>query len=359
MIDNAMLSSFINGEVSLKSIRSFCKSCIEMETEPEERKDLRIHTGFFPILANGFILIPRCNVLKTNEIFINASTVLFNSNLNTVKKYFYTFVTLYHELMHQRILRWHSVHDYPAMLAFWEEYRNMSFLRFTDAFSKMITKDFHSSIKRRAVAMSEIECTYQAYARGYQIFYDHLSEDDRSTLKTVLDSLQFVRSNLAIVYGLRNQHPYSSFVRMIQEVQAVQKTAKDKQLLPDPMRVLFFNDGSMKNLEMLLESRNAENCELLDKLIINLFICTEYDYSAIFEGNLCAKEVLTGIANRYRSDAIGFIRDIDRGSIFLTSGILNDNAAMLIKKMARLDQLMDQYQMERTGGIIPLYRFTA
>lgn len=62
------------------------------------------------------------------------------------------------------------------------------------------------------------------------------------------------------------------------------------------------------------------------------------------------------LANIYCSEAVNYLKNIVSGEVFLSKSVLQDNAAMLIKNVNTLNELMSLYHMPRTSGsVLPLF----
>lgn len=352
------VEAYVTGKCSLPRLKKFCQDVFSREIPANLKDRITVHYSILPIANNGYVQVRKHKDGYWYRLYINLLPFLMGQYTSNRMRLFYLYATIVHEVKHVELLESERANDYGELLAFWEEYRNFSKLRVIDDMGLLLMrKTAHVSRKRRyRVSVAEIICNLSGFQRSYTALYPYLAESERDTIENMIHSLAFLKQHIAITYSNRN-HPYSLFPKMIREAQTVLK--KDTDRIENdlkPMNMLFQREGHLKPMEQLFYERTDLNGSVVDGLLINWFICADMDFSAIFQRNSELKKHIEELANQYCRSSIEYLKDSAIGKVFLDDAILQDNAAMLIKNVDRLNKLVARYNMVRSAGsVIPLY----
>ena len=352
------IEAYITGKCSLPRLKRFCQDAFSREIPANMTDRISVHYSMLPIANNGYVQVRKHKKSYRYHLYINLHPFLLGKFTSNRMRLFYLYATIVHEVKHAELLESEGVNDYSELLAFWEEYRSFGKLRVLDDIGQLLMrKTARISRKRRyRVSVAEIICNLSGFQRSYAALCPYLTESERDTIENMIHSLTFLKQHIAITYSNRN-HPYSLFPKMIREAQTVLK--KDTDRIENdlkPMNMLFQREGHLKPMEQLFCERTDLNGAVVDGLLINWFICADMDFSTMFQRNPELRKHIEELANQYCSSAITFLKDSAIGKVFLDDAILQDNAAMLIKNVDRLNKLIARYNMVRTeGSIIPLY----
>ena len=342
----------------LAHLKKFSQCVIEKELCGELKERVSIKCSLMPILSNGYVRIRKADNGYRYHIRINLLPFLIGQYASNRMRLFYLYATIVHELYHIHLLEREKVVSYCELMAFWEEQRGFTRLRLMDNLGMILMRKKAMVTKRNKyrTSVAEILCNLAGIEKSYKVFAKYLSQAETATVDKIIASLRFMEEHISITYGHGNQ-PYNLFTKMVREIQPLIK--KDPTKLSDifkPMMCLFSLEGHVKSVEQLFAERTAENDQVIDGLLTHWLICADMDFSPIFEKNPALKEHLEKLANQYCAAAIQYIKNIEIGEVFLDKEILQDNAAMLVKNVNRLNKLMVHYGMAHTeGSIIPLY----
>ena len=352
------LDNGITGKYSLTHLKKYAQHVIDNELCGDLKKRVSIKCCLMPIPGNGYVGVRKVEDSYQYRIRINLLPFLIGQYTSNRMRLFYLYATIVHELYHVQLLECQKVASYCELMAFWEEHRDFTQLRLMDNLGMLLMRKKAMVTQRNKyrASVAEILCNLTGFEKGYKVFGEYLSQTEIATIDKIIISLRFLGKHMAITYGHGNQ-PYNLFTKMVREIQPLLK--KDPTKLSDslkPMMCLFSLEGHVKSIEQLFSERTEENAQVIDGLLTHWFICADMDFSSIFEKEPALKVHLEKLANQYCAAAIQYMKNIEIGAVFLDEDILQDNAAMLVKNVDRLNKLMIRYDMVHVeGSIIPLY----
>lgn len=353
-----VMQRFMDKKCSAADLKRFCRHVLSLELPASLENRVTLHCTVQPAIGNGCVKVHKDVSHYRYRIHINLLPFLRGTYTSHRMRLFYLYATIIHELKHIELLEKKNLGDYSELVAFWEEYRNFSRLRLLDGINLVLMgKNTRASQKKKyRVSAAEILCNLWAFQRSYLVLGSYLTEQERDTVETMIRSLSFLKEHLIISYSSGN-HPYNLFPKMISEVQLVLKKDPGKRAEDlKPMQCLFLPDGQAKPVEQLFRERTDTNAMVTDGVLINWFICADMDFSGIFRKCPALKNHMEALANRYCAHAIGYLKDSGIGKVFLDDALLQDNGAMLVKNVDRLNKLIDRYAMAHTeGSIFALY----
>lgn len=352
-----MLKHYIEKEITISSLKDFCNLVIAKEMLGNWGNRISVRFPLLPLPANGYLSVRKKNQAFQYKVVVNLLPFLIGKYSSNRMCYLYLYATIVHELHHIYLLECQKARNYAEFLAFWEEFRQLSRLRWVDNLNTLLMhKDaFALNRKKYDTSIAEIICNLSGFQGAYQVFADTLKESEKIIIEEIIDSLTFLSESINIGYRTGKQ-PHNLFTKTIQEIQFILR--KDPHIFGNstPIDCLFLSNGQVKPFELIWEERSSENYELIDALLINWFICADVDFSASFAANACLKSHIEALANQYCNNVVQYLKHETKGLVFLSKDTLQDNTAMMIKNTNRLNILMAKYGMARTGGsIIPLY----
>lgn len=352
------IENYITEEYSIAHLKRFSQYIITNELSCDLKDRVSIKCSLMPLPGNGYVRARRLEEGYRYHIRINLLPFLMGKFTSNRMRLFYLYVTIVHELHHVHLLECKKVETYSELMAFWEEYRSFSRLRLMDGIGMLLMRKKAAATRRNKyrASVAETMCNLAGFEKSYKVLGAYLSQSETENVNKIIESLKFLQNHISVTYGHGNQ-PYNLFTKMVREVQPLLK--KDPHELSGtlkPMMYLFSPEGHVKSVEQLFAERTDENEQIIDGLLTHWFICADMVFSPIFERDPTLKNHLETLANRYCAGVIQYLKNIEIGEIFLDKEILQDNAAMLVKNVDRLNKLMAHYDMIHfQGSVIPLY----
>lgn len=319
----------------------------------------------FPLLVpfsntNGFtVSIGRKNH-SMDIICVNLWPFRKTPKTTTAMTSFYLFSVIAHELQHIRILQdWYAgkTNDFGVIFSEWA----VAHLRRKEIFGRLVHFYFSakgtSSLRKRRYDVSPVELI--CYQYGFQTSYNYhehlLSSQELNIAKTILRSIEFINQHIEIDYYTSKQ-AYNRFTHAIYYIQKALYHHPEYIHNYPQLTCIFSQNGFLKSPTQIFAERNPQNEYLCDQILIRMFISLSFDWQNIFQNNFQLYNHMCRLVNNYCTDSINFLKDIIVGRVFLSESILQDNAAMRIKNVTTLNQLILTYHMPRTSGsVFPLY----
>lgn len=340
-----------------RKYNEFCKKVLKKELFNEGLdKLIDVKLKIIPINiknCSGYV-IP--NIENSEyKIVINAGSYF---NMTEEDKYFYTYVTLCHEIEHIKTLEktkdknFNDFEHFVSLLeylAYLEKY-NISFdnLNFGLKLKQLISMELKRNYK---VSTSELKSSFMGYRKARNsVLFKHHNEN----IDSIIKSLELLNNNMQLCYD-GNGVSYDKFEYFFSKATAYIK--KYPEIL-NVYKILtnFFdcNDGSIKNIYDIYLNINDNNKEFYNKYILNLLSISRPTKS--FEEQI--KEIgfrkyLEELINNYNDDVINYYKNIKLGNIFIDDEkILYENLKVLLTRMKKLNYIMISYDLKRSSGII-------
>ena len=346
-----------NKTIRVHDLTVFCQNVIDSEITTEKRNRISIRFLFVPIPLNGCLRACKKSDALRYQIMINLFPFLVQHFSSNHMRFFYLYATIIHELHHIELLENEKASNYAELLAFWEEFQQLSHFRWVDSINTWLIQKNAMPVKRKkySVSMAEILCNLISFQKSYKFFSQYLSASERQTIKEIIESLEFLKGHINIGYRSSKQ-PLNLFTKTIQEVQFTIKKQPQVFTKPSPLDHLFTCNGQVKSFDQIYSERNHADAQVIDSILLNWFICADIEFSSYFKTNPNFKLHIESLANQYCDNLIQYLKNEKKGLVFLREDVLQDNTAMMLKNANRLNKLMTQYDMVHTGGsVIPLY----
>lgn len=357
---NEALDFIRTAEADKKSIKRFAKLVFEYEIA-RYGFDFPVSFKLQPNLntINGYVRVHMLKQKRTATVTLNTLMFLRMAKKDGVPVWFYIYTAIVHELEHLRLIEilesgeCTDFNDFAAALCQYNAYtrQNLSGL-----FDGLIPIPDYSKIKERMTSLPELICTQNGMHRALEVLGDALSDEAKSTVLKMTESIDFLCEHIEITYRNSSQ-PYNQFA---QNMIAMHSRLEKDPSVSDRLKLLncfFGKDGRPLSPAVLYERAVNEKEGLYKSLLIHMFLLFDTDWTSIFTEYPELFPLIEGLADAYCTQTVEYLKNIHTGEIFLSVDILQDNAAMLIKNTERLNSLMERYDMKRSGGsVFALYR---
>lgn len=303
---------------------------------------------------NGYVQAYMLKHKRTATVTLNTVAFLRMAKKEGVPVWFYIYTTIVHELEHLRLIKiletgeCVNFNDFAAALCQYTAYtkRNLSGL-----FDGLIPIPDYSKIKEGMTSLPELICTQRGMHRAFEVLNEVLSDEAKSTVLKMTESIDFLCEHIEITYR-RSSQPYNQFAQNV--ISMNQRLAKDPSVSGrlKLLNCFFGKNGKPLSPTVLYSRAVSENEKLYNALLIHMFLLFDMDWTSIFTEQPELFSLVESLADAYCSQTVEYLKNISTGEIFLSVDILQDNAAMLIKNTERLNALMKRYGMERSGGSV-------
>ena len=355
--------NFIPKKFSYISFIKYTREVIFHELQKKleiKRKMLFIPLPIPFLQINGFTLSLGQKNKAINIVIINLWPYRKSAKNSICMSCFYLYSVVAHELKHVKIIQdWYEGKraDYDILFSEWV-LRHIYEGFFLDRIIRfyLLSKDT-SAIKRKIHTVSPIElkCYRYGFSESYKRFSHMLDENEKNIAKTIVESIEFIDKYMEIDY-FSSRQAYNRFTHTLQIMNRTVLRSPEKIVKYPILSHIFDSNGLIKSPVQLYAERKLDNAEMIDKILIRMFITMSYNWKSIFEHNVSLFNHICDLSNKYCNDAIDYIKNCKVGEVFLNQSILQDNAAMMIKNVNVLNKLMDVYKIPRTSGtLMPLY----
>lgn len=349
------IGAYLHKKLRLRDLIRFCKETVNDNALKMEISNVNLSFRVLPIGINGLVSMKRRGKKQGYNVCLNILFFIVNCRMPKEKLLFYAYNTIVHELQHIKLMELRKAENYYELIAHYEEILKIGNYNLID-----IVKVFplHNKKKVRMqsqASMNELLCNLEGYQAAYSTFKKYLSKDDRRRINEVIRALIFLRDNMAICYDVMG-HPHNTFVAIMQANQNRYRRKKAKREMKGWLKLLFAPDGRLWPIEHIAYGFRDVESNVIDGLLINLFICLDIEMKPIFEKNAELKNRFERLTNEYCEKCLYYLEHMNIGEVIFDNDILQDNAAMLIANTTELNRLMQRYDMVRTsGGVIPFY----
>lgn len=278
-------------------------------------------------------------------------------NVPVHMRYFYLYATIVQEIEHIRLLleltKESETTDYMRFLAGCEQLIRTGRRKFNAVFSAVTDLRNYLQVKRCCYQISPhtLICVSAGFETALLEMGAALSGDERKQIENILDSLRFAYRNVEISYAKGGQ-PIQNFAAVFLRMNRIVSESPE---IPDrfpQLRLLFTEKGERRQISELYED---DQKEFFNEILLRLFILLETDWNVIFGQNPSMRERLEALANGYCKKCIRYLKDLNSAKTYLREEVLEDNTAMVLKNIKRINFLMQRYGMENLeGSVIPL-----
>lgn len=344
-----------NNGISLHQIKEIVKQLFDEAMEENAYTDVTLNFKFQPIQAIAFVTFNGdINDLKIN---MNTLKLLFNND-SSEKKLFNVYNNFFHEFEHIKVIKNATNQDccnYNYLFSVLEYIDNMKSARLTPNFNNLncLKLFLLNQLMRKnySISTNEINSNLVGYSKALQSLESNLMEQDVVLYKKIIESLKFLDENIEIKY-VENGSYADKFSTVISNSQ--EYLFQNIQLLQayPILKIIFEDNGNVKNIYSLYQERTEKNKTMYDKLIINLLLTYNFDLSSYFE-DIEFKKYVERISDQYNNSCINYFKNINLGKIFVTDEkILVENLKRKKQKILLLKKLGSKYELNTNSGIL-------
>lgn len=351
-------SSFVKSNTFNKtSIRHFCRMVFCEEKAKCPYKQIYIHIQPLSKNTNGALV----NLSNGQyHILINPTPFRKIAKESQVLAYFYLYTTILHEFHHIELYETKLDHldqlEYNHAMMLLEDYPDLKGRRIGKAFENILSLGYCNVRKKKyAISATELACNCYSLQKALARFQAFLPEDRISNVRIMLSASEHLYNSIEIAYSHRGV-PFNRFIYMITAYARI--ISKNPNYLEDAtyLHALFSGKGEINSIDSIYLRAKEETGSFYSQVFFRLFLHAMLDFTEIFDQCDEMRRFIEELSNRYIAETIDYFRNIHMGEILVAKEIIEDNAAMKIKNISRLQALMKKYKMNNTAGsIYPLY----
>lgn len=362
------ISKYINKEqLNFRDIKQFIRGVVQEELI-ETNMENQIKFEFDYVNLNGYSSIISDKNLEKFKLLININRIKFNYIIHKDQKEFlfelYRIILKEIEYIKTLILtQKKDFYDYEHLLILMEYFNNLSInnidveklldkkqinLEKLILFGKNINKCYRFST-------IDLKSKLVSYQKSIKMFEKYLTIEEKNKYKLIIDTLQRLNDKCETAYNYR-QMPYIKFNKTI--LNMIKQIKKDKNIMKkfQILQNIFNADGNMLNCYELYKNINEQNKKMYDKMIIELFINTKFDYSRYFD-DLEFKKHIEELASKYINDTIDYFEHFDEYEIFIKNKMyLKENMMLLKRNVTLLRENCKEYGMTLITGTLMSYK---
>lgn len=309
---------------------------------------------------NGLTVTIGAKNKSVDLIIVNLRPYQNSHNQTLAMTSFFLHSVIAHELKHIQLMEeWYSgrTNEFSILFSEWaQKHICKGILRIQPIRSYLALKGASTLRKQRyAVSPIELICYRYGFQEAFNQQSSFLNAKEVEIAKTILESIEFINQHLEIDY-YNTKQAYNRFTHSLHLLnQAVKRRPKQLSAYPQ-LYCIFTPDGLIKSPIQVFSERTESNRDLIDQILIRMFITLSFDWDTIFQAEKKLFHHICILANQYCAETIHYLKHMVIGEVFLSKSVLQDNAAMLIKNTATLNNLMNTYHIPHTtGSVLPLY----
>lgn len=291
---------------------------------------------YIPGRENGFTAVPSRGK-KKYTVGLNLCRKAETEDLAR----FYLCVTLFHELEHIRIER--EYQNPCTTMSQWliaaERSTRKQWIRYFPG--GLVEWRQKRRYKRYQTSVNELHCIYAGYRGALQTVGDSLTDAQRDVMERICESVAFVEDNLEVDYAEKGA-PVGKFIYLME---LLVRSHRKNKLSPGEglLRLVLFDNWSMKSLTQIFEQRTEENADLIDGVIVQMFMFLKMDFQNELDGNPQLRSHIEGLLKAKMEKLVDYISSYRFAGIYLSEEVLKDNNAMILKEANLLRKLSKKY----------------
>lgn len=352
------LSLFFNSNVfSMNLLHQFCEVVFCEEKAKYLCKQIYLHIQPLSKNTNGALV----HLIRGQyHILINPIPFRKVAKESPALAYFYLYTTILHEFHHIEL---HETKpdqldclEYNHALMLLEDYPDLKGRRLGKAFENILSLGNRSVRKKKyAISATELACNCESLRKALARFQESLPEDRTRNVRLILSASEHLCNHIEIAYSFRGT-PYSRFVYMVKAYSnLISKNPNYLEAAPY-LRTLFTEKGEFVPVQSVYQRAKEEVGSFYTQVLFQLFLYSAFDFTEAFNGCEEMRSFLEELSNHYIKETIAYFQSIHMEEILVEKEIIEDNAAMKIKNVSRLQALMKKYKMNNTAGsVYPLY----
>ena len=322
----------------------YCQKIFLKETEKEQ-----INNVSLKIVNKSFSKIKGC--VKPNlkssgyEIIINLAPF---TKMNEDNKKFYLYSTIAHEIEHIKIfekVKHNNCYDLKYFISL------MEFISYLCDLNQLPSELNNNLIKKYLlntkininydISTSEIKSTLEGYKKANDNSGVH-----KENIELLLKSLEIINKDMIITHD-NNGYIVDKEIYYINKASIYLK--KNPMLISEYpiLKILFHDDGNLKNISELYNSINNDNYSIIDNVIINM----------LNEDNIIDdkefKRYIAKLIEEYNNKTIEFYENIELVKIFISKETnIYENLKKLVNKTRYLNTIASKLNIKVRSGLV-------
>ncbi len=342
-------------KLTINSIKIIISQLFDATMKENNFDGVSLNYFCFPIKSNASVAFN--GDVKNLKININIFNFLFK-NGSTEKTIFDIYNNFFHEFEHIKVIRNAtnpecSNYNYLFTILEYIEYaKSVDQSGEFTSFNILQLFTLNRLLKKNySISSNEINSNLVGYSEAFQRLEATLEKEDIEIYRNIIDSLEFLNNNIEIKYD-RNGYLVDKFSTVISSINLYLLQHKDIIQKYPILKILFKEDGSIKNIYELYQEINDRNRAMYDRLITNLFLSWNCDLS-VYMKDISFKKYIENLANRYNNDCIHYFNNIEIGKVFVPNeSILYENLRVKKQKILILNKQERRYDLNINSGIV-------
>lgn len=343
--------------LNIKEIKDFAVKVFEEEKEKLNLENVKLSFDYSIERYYGKVVPTddyNCVIIKLNLLMLLRNKK--NTQIDIYKN-------IIHELEHAKTLLYtkrENCYSYDQL------YCLMEYMSMIDRNTFYIDKISNLSLRNKLnisllttqnykFSKSEILANYVSYTKMFQRYHNELSEEQSKCFSLVIDNYRILLNTAIIRYDKVGNALNGLFL--------VYGSAKffvyyNRILLDEYpiLRQLFDDNGNFRNIYELYKSKNNENADMVDNIIVSLMLMFDIDLSPYIH-DLGFKEYLSELIGIYNNRVIEYYNNLDKINImFENKQYLLNNFKLLKANVIVLNNYIEKYELERKSGYVLDYR---
>ncbi|GEM_PF-865872 len=361
-----MFEKFMNKKrLTLKDVKLFIEETTKEELKKNGISNVKVKLNYTSIIGYSKVTVNKKIQNITMQINMNRIIIDYLTHMDKNKTLFRIYNTIIHEIEHIKTLTLthkKDFYDYEHLLIMMEYLGNLTPDIINYESIKKILNKRQITLKNMLIlgkymnvnydfSTSELKSRLISYKESIEKFEKYLSISDKEKYQLIIDTLERLNDKTEIAYN-RKKIPYNKFVETL--LTTAKYINNDKSLLEEYaiLQNLFKMDGTLVNCYELYQNINNSNKAMYDKIIIQLFINTKYDYSIYLQDEEF-KNYIENLSSKYINNAIDYIDHFDEYIIFIKDkSFLKENIKLLKKNVLLLRNNSKKYNLSLNAGTI-------
>lgn len=354
---NDIMSFVTSNEFSTKTLRQFCDLVFREEKSHYPSKQIFLHIRVLNKNTNGALV-----KLSKGQYHILINPIPFRvlAKESHILAYFYLYTTILHEFYHIELYETKienlDCFDFNHAMMLLEDYPDIKGRQVGKAFENILSLG-KSDVRKKnyAISATELACNCHSLQKALANFESVLPKDRMKNIQLMLKSSEYLCNNIEIAYTKKGL-PFSRFVIMVKSYARIISKNPDYLKKAPYLNSIFLEGGDLKSIDSVYSYAKTESGSFYSQFLFRLFLYASFDFTEAFAQCAEMKKLLENLSNCYIKETIEYLREIHMGEILLKKEVLEDNAAMRIKNVSRLQAQMKKYNMSNTAGCVyPLY----
>ena len=314
-------------------------------------KGIKLVYYWFPVHLNGFTKI---GSKKGRQYTIGIN--LYRAATSSEMRLLYLCATLFHEIEHIRLYeniknpcstieRWYIKAEHTATSI------GRGFMPGRFAVINSQEKKHRRNVQYQTSA-TELHCIYCGYVNALKYMRDRLSVTEWEKIRIICESVSFGIRHLEIDYSQKNA-PVNKFLYWMK---ALEKKCKKEGIPPSEgcLGLLYHDDWNRKTLSDLFAQRDGINVDLIDSLLLRVFMYSELDFKQEFQKNPPLRCHMEALIEEYIKKLASYAENHCMASVYFSDEVVKDNNAMIMKEVFLLKKRAKQYTLAGTEPVVVL-----